>query len=195
MGAISRLLAADRRRGAGFNGKFEVKDGKLDAGTIEAIPMRLDDVYDSFTNLWGNIDTDNEVFVELRQVTLTLPEMDVGADIDKRFGRVADGLAKLFKFKDALIDVIAIIHWNIAVNGLGAPDLRRNLDHQGVSEWRGRGGRWGSGDSRVRARAREERRWFSVSMMFRELRQVIVIIVIVGIGVVNMGRAFGHCRN
>ena len=60
-----RLLAADRWRGAGINGKFEVEDRKLDACTVKAIPVGFDDVNDSLVDLRSNIEADNKVLVEL----------------------------------------------------------------------------------------------------------------------------------
>lgn len=140
VGSIARFLAADGRGSAGVNGKFEVEDRKFDAGTVEAIPMGLDDVDDGFASFRGDIDAYDEVLVELWQVALALPKMDVSADVDKGFRGMADGLAKLLEFEYALVDVIAVVHWNVAVDGLGAPDLGWDFDHQSTSQRKGRGG-------------------------------------------------------
>ena len=66
MGSIARFLAADGRGGASVDGKFEVEDRKLDAGTVEAVPMGLDDVDDGLSCGWSNMRPDNKVFVEFR---------------------------------------------------------------------------------------------------------------------------------
>ena len=131
MGPIMWLLAADGRGGAGVNCEFEVQDRKLDAGAMEAVPVRLDDVDNGSANFWGDVDADDKVLGKFREVTLALPDMlDIGADVDEGFRRVVDDFAELFKLKDALIDVVGVIHGNILVNGLGSPNLRQYFDFE-----------------------------------------------------------------
>jgi hypothetical protein len=125
-----RLLATDRRRIASVDGKFEVKDGKFDASAIETVPVRLDDIDNSLAGGWRNVGTKNEIFVKFGEVTSTIPNMDVSADVDKRFRWMANGGAKLFKFKNAIVDIVAIIHGDITVDGLGAPDFGRYLNNE-----------------------------------------------------------------
>jgi hypothetical protein len=56
--------------------------------------------------------------------------MNIGANIDERFGRVADGISELLKFEDAVVDVVAIVHRNITVDGLGPPNFGRYFDNK-----------------------------------------------------------------
>jgi hypothetical protein len=54
--------------------------------------------------------------------------MNIGANIDERFGRVADGIAELLKFEDAVVDVVAAVHRNITVDEIGPPNFGRCFD-------------------------------------------------------------------
>lgn len=62
--------------------------------------------------------------------------MNVGTDVDERLGRVADGLSELLELEDTFVNVGGIIHGNIFVDRLGAPNLRRNLDDK-CTGWNG----------------------------------------------------------
>jgi hypothetical protein len=66
VGPIMGLLAADRRRGTGIDGKFEIQDRKLDTGAVEAIPMGFNDVDDGLAGFRSNVEADNKILVELR---------------------------------------------------------------------------------------------------------------------------------
>jgi hypothetical protein len=144
---IMRLLATDGRRGAGVDCEFEIQNWELNASSIEAVPVRLDDVDNSSTNFGGNVDADDEVLSKLGEIALALPYMDIGADVDERFRRMADGFTKLLEFENALVDVVGVVHWNILVNRLGSPDLRWYFDDESTS---GDGG-----DGRQRRSARK----------------------------------------
>jgi hypothetical protein len=187
MGPIMRLFATNGRRSAGINSEFEVENRKLDACAVEAIPMGFDDVDNSGTGLRSNVKADNEVLVEFRQVAFALPNVDVGSDINERLGRMADGFAKLLEFKYAVINVVAVINRNVAVDGLGAPDFWRNFDHKSANWWRS--GRRSSSGGGVRARARGERRTRAEKR--RKIAEVVysIVIIVVGVrvGVVVMG--------
>jgi hypothetical protein len=43
---------------------------------------------------------------------------------------VADGISELLKFEDAVVDVVAIVHRNITVDGLGPPNFGRYFDNK-----------------------------------------------------------------
>jgi hypothetical protein len=51
---------------------------------------------------------------------------------------VANGVAELLKFENAVVDVVTVIHRNVAIDGLGAPNFGRDLDDKST---RRRGGR------------------------------------------------------
>jgi hypothetical protein len=54
---------------------------------------------------------------------VTVPKVDVGADIDKRFRGVADSFAVLFELEDTVINVITVVHGKVAVHRFGTPNL------------------------------------------------------------------------
>jgi len=105
--------------------------------------MGLDDVDNPVANFWGYIEADDEVLVEFGEISFFLPDMNVGSDINERLWRVADGFAKLFKLKDALINVVAVICRNVFVERLGTPIFCRNFDDKRVGK-ESDGGRWNS---------------------------------------------------
>jgi hypothetical protein len=51
---VMRFLATDGRRGASVDSNFEVQNRELDASTIEAVPIRLDDVDNCLASHKGN---------------------------------------------------------------------------------------------------------------------------------------------
>jgi hypothetical protein len=156
--SIVGLLATDGRRGAGIDSEFEVKDRKLDASAIEAVPMRFDDVDNGGANVGCDVRADGEVLCKFGKVSLAVPYMDVGADVGERFRWVAEGFAKLLEFEDAVVNIIAVVHRNVTVNRLRAPDLGRNVDGKGTGcrteERRGIGKRvrWRNGQRAGRCR-------------------------------------------
>jgi hypothetical protein len=141
MRSVVRFLAADGGGSAGVNRKFKVQNWELDASAVEAIPIGRDDVDDAVTDFWSYVEADDEVLGEFREVTFLFPDMYVGADIDERFWRVANSFPILLEFEYALVDVVAIVHRNVFVNRLWAPDFRRDFDYQSSSirgdGWRG----------------------------------------------------------
>ena len=54
--------------------------------------------------------------------------MDVGSDVREWFWGMTDRPTELFKFEDAVIDVVAVVHRNVAVDWLRAPEVWRNID-------------------------------------------------------------------
>ena len=126
MGPITRLPAADWWRPASINSEFEMKDGFHDASRIKAIPIGLNDGDNASTDSRIGISTDNEILVKFRKVTLAIPEMDVRASFGEGNGRVADGFAVTFKNEHTLINVVTVLHRDIAIKRFRSPKLRRN---------------------------------------------------------------------
>jgi hypothetical protein len=92
--------------------------------------VRLDDSDDRSTDSRRNVGADDEVLLEFWEIALAVPKMNIGANIDEGFGRVADGITELLKFEDAVVDVVAVVHRNITVDGLGPPNFGRYFDHE-----------------------------------------------------------------
>jgi hypothetical protein len=72
------------------------------------------------------IRTNNEILVKFRKVTLAFSEMDVRASVGEGNRRVADGFTVTFKKEHTLINVVTVLHRDIAVKGFRSPKLRRN---------------------------------------------------------------------
>lgn len=98
--------------------------------------MRLDDVDNGGTGFWRDVEADDEVLVKFRQVSFTFPDMNVCADVDKRLRRVADGFAILLELKDAVVDIVGVVQWKVAVDRFGAPNLGRNINNEVASQQR-----------------------------------------------------------
>ena len=118
-----RFHAADWGGCASVDGKFEMQNRKLCAGTTETIPVGLDDVDNLFRS---HIEADDKVLGEFRKVLFFLPDASISSDIDERLRRVADDIAQLFEFTDALLNVVAPMHRNMFVDRLRTPDLWRS---------------------------------------------------------------------
>jgi hypothetical protein len=58
--------------------------------------------------------------------------MDVGAGIGKRCRRVTDSPTVLFEEEYTLIDVVAVIHGDVLIGRLGAPEFGRNSNDKGA---------------------------------------------------------------
>ena len=156
MRPATRFLATDGRRSAGVDGKFEMQNRFLDAGATKAVPMGLDNVNNGGADFWVDVEADNEVLGKFRQIALTIPEMDVGADVNEGLRRVADDLPVLLKFKDRVVDVVGAVHRNVAVNRLGSPKLGRHFNHKGIGARKesGERGRCGAENRNRRSRSR-----------------------------------------
>jgi hypothetical protein len=120
------FLATHRRRAAGVDSEFEMKDGKLDASGVKAVPMRLDDGDDGGADSGSDGRPNNKILGEFIDVAVVVPQVDVGARIGEWCGRVTDGTTVLFEQEDALIDIVAAVHGNALIGRLGAPKFGRN---------------------------------------------------------------------
>ena len=136
--SVVRLLAADGRRGAGIDSKFKVQDGVFDSCAVEAVPMRFDDVNDGGAGLGGNVEADDEVLGEFGEVSFSVPDMDVSADVGKGLRWMAEGLAELLEFENTVVEVVAVVHWDIPVDWFRAPDFGWDVDGEGAGERRKR---------------------------------------------------------
>ena len=140
------FFAADGRRGAGVDCEFEIQDWELNAGSTKAVPVRLDDVDNGAANFGGDVDANNKGLGKLGEIAFAFPYMDIGADVDEMFWRVVDGFPKLLEFKDALVNVVRLVHWDLFIDRLGLPDLRRYFDDESTS--------WDGGEGRRRRSSR-----------------------------------------
>ena len=131
MGSIARFPAADWGGSTSVDCKLEVQDGQFNACTVEAIPVRLDYIDNGLADIRGSIRSDDKVLVEFREVSVKHPCVDVGTVVDKGLWGSAYGFAILLEFKDAVVNVVAVVHGNVAVQWLRAPYLGRNIDDKG----------------------------------------------------------------
>jgi hypothetical protein len=119
--------------------------------------MRLNDGNHLSTNLRSDIKADNKVLGEFREIAVTLPDMNIGTDVDEGFRWVADSLPKLFEFKDALVKIVAVVHRDVLVGRLGTPNLGWDIDNK-----RAGGREGGRGQSRhgsvIQSRQRHTRK-------------------------------------
>jgi hypothetical protein len=70
------------------------------------------------------------MFMEFRAVAIVVPEMYVGAGRNKGKGCTSNGIAILGKHEQVIVDIIAVIEWDILVFGFRAPNLGRNVNHE-----------------------------------------------------------------
>jgi hypothetical protein len=116
--------------------------------------MRLNDVDNLSTDRRGDIEANDKVLIELGKIAVAFPDMNIGADVNEGLGWMTEGFAELFKLKYTLIDVVAVVHGNVTVDGFRAPDLGRNFNDEGVRSRRGRRDTRGRRESRRRNRQR-----------------------------------------
>jgi hypothetical protein len=57
----------------------------------------------------------------------------VGAIVGERGRGMTNRSAVLFKNKDAIVDIVAVVHGNVAIDRLRAPELRGNVDDERMS--------------------------------------------------------------
>ena len=119
-----------------------MKDGFHDASRVKAIPIGLNDGDNASTDSRFGIRTDNEILVKFRKVTLAIPEIDVRASVKEGNRRVADGFAvTFFKKEHTLINVITVLHRDVAIKGFRSPKLRRNGNDKDRGRRKNRRGR------------------------------------------------------
>jgi hypothetical protein len=132
---VVRFLTADRRGSTGVNSEFKIQDWVLDTSRVETVPMGFDDGGDGSTRSRVDIGADHKILGELGEVTVTVPKVDVGANIDKRRRRVANSATILLEFEDSVVNVIAVVQWNVTVDWLGSPYLGRDFDDKSGCGW------------------------------------------------------------
>jgi hypothetical protein len=57
----------------------------------------------------------------------------VGVSVGERCRGMTNRTAVLFKKKDAIVDIVAAVHGNVAINRLPAPELRGDVDDERMS--------------------------------------------------------------
>ena len=95
-----------------------------------------------------NIGANDEVLGEFREVPVIVPKVDIGACVNERGRGVADCFPVLLKLKDAVVNVVAVVHWDVAVRRLGAPHLAWDVDYKSWDS------RWGAGRRSGKTRGR-----------------------------------------
>jgi hypothetical protein len=130
---IMGLLATNGGGTTSVDGEFEVEDRKLNAGRIEAVPMGFEDGDDGRAG--GRVDsrTDNKVLGEFGKVPSAVPKVKIGAIIGERGRGMTNRTAVLLKKKDAIVNIIAVVHGNAAIDRLRAPELRGDVDDERMS--------------------------------------------------------------
>ena len=119
--AVMGLFATDRWGGASIDSKFEAKDGIFDAFRVKTVPMIFNDRYNGRSGRGVNIGRNDKILGKLKRVAGLIPEMYVGTWIGERGGRDADCFSKFFKEKYRFVNVITVVHGDIAVSRFGAP--------------------------------------------------------------------------
>jgi hypothetical protein len=116
--------------------------------------MGADDVDYGLTNNRSSGGVNNEVLVKFGGIAGCIPEMDVGAGVDKRFEGLVDGSTVALEKECSVVDVVAVVKRDIPVVGFRAPNLGRDFnDEEGCKRRRERGaegGRAGAKGNRVR---------------------------------------------
>jgi hypothetical protein len=130
---IMGLLATNGGGTTSADGEFEVEDRKLNAGRIEAVPMGFDDGNDGRADGRVNSRTDNKVLGEFGKVLSAVPKVKIGAIVGERGRGMTNRTAVLLKKKDAIVDIVAVVHGNVAIDRLRAPDLRGDVDDERMS--------------------------------------------------------------
>jgi hypothetical protein len=127
------LLAADWSGTTSGDGEFEMEDRELNASRTETVPMGFNDGDDGRAGGRVNSRTDNKVLGEFGKVPSAVPKVKVGAIVGERCRGMTNRTAVLFKKKDAVVDVVAAVHGNAAIDRLWAPELRGDVDDQRMS--------------------------------------------------------------
>jgi hypothetical protein len=130
VGPVVWFLAACRRRAASVDGELKMEDGKLDAGGVEAVPMRLDDRDDGSADSGVDGRPDNKTLGEFSDIAVVVPQVEVGARVGKWCRRMADSTTVLFKNEHALVDVVTVIHGDALIVRLGAPKFGRDSNDE-----------------------------------------------------------------
>jgi hypothetical protein len=118
---VRLLLATDRGRATSVNGEPKVEKREFYTSWIKTVPVQFNDEdngrVDGRVNVWAT----NEVLGKSGKVAVAIPEMDVSASIGKWNERVTDSFAVAFKKEYTVINVVAVIHWDVLVKWFWAP--------------------------------------------------------------------------
>ena len=175
MRPVAWFLAANRRRATSVDGKFKVEDGFLHTSFVKAVPVALDDGNDrSFDDRIG-IGADYKILLELGKVMVTIPTLNISfvAADGKGLRWVTKSFTVLLELENIVIDIVAVVKWNVLIDGFGAPNLGWNVDNKVASGRSGRRQRWnvGIGGGSGRRSGKEWRRKIVGSSRSRENKQ------------------------
>jgi hypothetical protein len=91
------FAATNGRGAAGVDTKFEIEDGEANAFGIEAVPMRLDNIDDSGANRGRSGRVNDKILREFGRVAGRIPQMDIGASVDKGNNGMVNGATIMFE--------------------------------------------------------------------------------------------------
>ncbi len=91
------FTATNGRGAASVDTKFEIEDGEATAFGIEAVPMRLDNINDSGANRGRSGRVNDKILREFGRVAGRMPQMDIGASVDKGNNGLVNGATIAFE--------------------------------------------------------------------------------------------------
>jgi hypothetical protein len=94
----------------------------------------LDYIHNGLSSFRCGVWSDYKVCCEFREIPFVVPLVDIGSVIDKRCRGVTDCFTILFKLKNTIINVVAVVHGDITIHGFGAPNLWWDVNHKGGRE-------------------------------------------------------------
>ena len=115
---------------AGVDAEFEVKDRFTDTCGVEAIPVLLNDGYDSVASGYGDVWVDVEILLEFFGIPSTVPMVDICrvAILNKVGLTFAHGPAIAFEQENAVVNVVAVVQRYVSVSRFRPPYFWRNFD-------------------------------------------------------------------
>jgi hypothetical protein len=137
MRPIAGLPARNGGKSTSVDGEFEVEDSFLDTSFVKAIPIALDDADDrSFDNRIG-VGANYKMILELGEATVSIPMMNIGllAADGERLSWMTEWFTILLEFENIVINVVAVVKWNVLIDRFGAPNLGWNVDNEVASCW------------------------------------------------------------
>jgi hypothetical protein len=138
VGSIMGFFTTDRRRATSIDSKFKVENWVLDASRIKTVPMGLDDGNNRGTNSRVDVGVNDKILFKFREVTLSIPKVNISTGVREWGWWMANSFAITLEEEDALVNIVAVVHRNVAVSRFGAPHFGRNIDDKSVSRTSGR---------------------------------------------------------